>query len=155
MVSVLRTFRTFRSIWPCEIRGDVNRSENMRRIRSTDTAPEMAVRRMAFALGYRYRLHRRDLPGKPDLVFPGKRKIIFVNGCFWHQHHDCNEGRPPKSNRTYWLPKLERTVERDHTALRRLRRSGWSVMVIWECELKRPSVVRRRLQTFLSRVRRA
>lgn len=98
----------------------MNRSENMRRIRSKDTAPEMAVRSLAHRLGYRYRLHRKDIPGKPDLVFPGRRKVIFIHGCFWHQHPGCREGRPPKSNTAYWLPKLERNMERDKDALARL-----------------------------------
>lgn len=122
----------------------------MRRIRSADTAPEMAVRRMAFALGYRFRLHRRDLPGRPDIVLPGLRKIVFVNGCFWHQHPRCSEGRSPRSNTGYWVPKLRNTVKRDRAAIAWLRRSGWSVMVIWECQLKQPGTVRRRLMKFLA-----
>lgn len=127
----------------------MNRSENMRRIRSKDTAPEMAVRSLAHRLGYRYRLHRKDIPGKPDLVFPGRRKVIFIHGCFWHQHPGCREGRPPKSNTAYWLPKLERNMERDKDALARLAAAGWDVLVIWECETKDAEILARTLTGFL------
>src|SRR5690606_33231808 len=127
----------------------MNRSENMRRIRSKNTAPEMAVRSLAHRLGYRYRLHRKDIPGKPDLVFPGRRKVIFIHGCFWHQHPGCREGRPPKSNTAYWLPKLERNMERDKDALARLAAAGWDVLVIWECETKDAEALARTLTGFL------
>ena len=86
------------------------RSANMRAIKNKDSKPEMAVRKLVHALGYRFRLHRRDLPGKPDLAFMGRRKAIFVHGCFWHQHADCREGRPPRSKSAYWTPKLARSV---------------------------------------------
>jgi DNA mismatch endonuclease (patch repair protein) len=110
------------------------RSQNMRRIRSAGMKPEMTVRKLAHALGYRYRLHVKDLPGKPDLVFTKRRKVIFVHGCFWHQHPGCREGRPPGSNSAYWGPKLARNAERDRTALLALAKAGWRVLVIWECE---------------------
>ena len=111
-------------------------SARMRRIRKTDTKPELIVRRLAHRLGYRYRLHRRDLPGTPDLVFPRLRKVIFVHGCFWHQH-DCPLGRKqPSTNPDYWLPKLARNVERDRSARTLLQDDGWSVLVIWECETR-------------------
>lgn len=111
-------------------------SARMRRIRKTDTKPELIVRRLAHGLGYRYRLYRRDLPGTPDLVFPRLRKVIFVHGCFWHQH-DCPLGRKqPSTNRDYWLPKLARNVERDRSARARLQSDGWKVLVIWECETR-------------------
>jgi DNA mismatch endonuclease, patch repair protein len=111
------------------------RSENMRRIRSKDMKPEMAVRRLVHGMGYRYRLHRNDLPGKPDLAFPSRRKAIFVHGCFWHQHASkrCKITRIPKSNQAYWLQKLERNRIRDARNLRSLRKLGWKCMVIWEC----------------------
>jgi DNA mismatch endonuclease (patch repair protein) len=125
------------------------RSENMRRIRSRDTAPELLVRRSAHRLGYRFRLHRRDLPGKPDLLFPRLRKAVFVHGCFWHQHADCREGRVPGTNRSYWGPKLARTVERDRLAVEALRSSGWDVLTIWECETGDPSGLSARLAQFL------
>lgn len=111
----------------------------MRRIRKTDTAPEMTVRRLCHRLGYRYRLHRGDLPGTPDLVFPRLHKVIFVHGCFWHQH-DCRLGRKqPSANPSYWLPKLARNVERDRQSRERLEQLGWDVLVIWECETRQPA----------------
>lgn len=122
------------------------RSANMRAIRSKDTKPEMLVRRAAYALGYRYRLHRRDLPGKPDLAFIGRRKAIFVHGCFWHQHSGCREASRPKSNTGYWSPKLARNVERDAASLRALDAAGWQVLVIWECDM---ADLRGRLASFL------
>lgn len=136
------------------MRMGMNRSENMRRIRSKNTAPEMAVRSLAHRLGYRYRLHRKDIPGKPDLVFPGRRKVIFIHGCFWHQHPGCREGRPPKSNTAYWLPKLERNMERDKAALAELTAAGWDVLVIWECETRNAESLARRLAGFLGRTMR-
>lgn len=112
-------------------------SARMRRIRKKDTGPEMTVRRIAHGLGYRYRLHRRDLPGTPDLVFPNRRKVIFVHGCFWHQH-DCRLGcKQPTTNQDYWLPKLRRNVERDAIASAKLREAGWQILVIWECQTRK------------------
>lgn len=127
----------------------MNRGENMRRIRSKDTVPEMVVRRLAYGLGYRYRLHRKDIPGKPDLVFPGRRKVIFIHGCFWHQHQACREGRLPKSNTAYWHPKLERNVERDKTVRNLLAAAGWDVLIIWECETSNYEAIRQILFDFL------
>ena len=112
------------------------RSEIMSRIRSQGMKPEMDVRRLTHAMGYRYRLHRTDLPGKPDLVFPGRRKVIFVHGCFWHQHAGCDHVREPQSNRDYWLPKLKRNAERDAEQQRRLADLGWRMLVLWECEVR-------------------
>lgn len=128
------------------------RSANMRAIRSAGMKPEMVVRRVAYSLGYRYRLHRKDLPGKPDLAFIGRRKAIFVHGCFWHQHPDCREGRPPKSNSGYWGPKLARNIERDAENARRLKELGWTVLTIWECETERHEDLVRRITSFLNRV---
>lgn len=112
------------------------RSRIMRLVRSQDTKPEMAVRKLTHALGYRFRLHRKDLPGKPDLVFTSRRKIIFVHGCFWHQHRCKRGNRIPSSRREYWLPKLQRNAARDKTVLRQLRKLGWRVLVVWECQTK-------------------
>ncbi len=113
----------------------------MSRIRAKDTRPEMHLRRMVHAMGFRFRLHRRDLPGSPDLVFPGKRKVIFVHGCFWHGH-TCREGlRRPRSNEAYWLPKIRRTQFRDQENTRSLEKAGWRVLVVWECEMVRPDLV--------------
>lgn len=126
------------------------RSENMRRIKSKGMKPEMVVRRQVHGLGYRYRLHRKDLPGKPDLVFGPRRAVIFVHGCFWHQH-DCRDGRVPSSNREYWEPKLARNVERDGEARRGLKAMGWRVMVVWECETKDEATLADRLVAFLGK----
>ena len=122
-------------------------------IRSTGTTPEMTVRRVVHSMGYRYRVHRLDLPGKPDLVFPGRRKVIFVHGCFWHQHSasTCRIARHPKSNQEYWLPKLERNVTRDAENLARLREMGWEVFVLWECEVRTGLDFLGRVTEFLDR----
>ena len=128
----------------------ISRSENMRRIRSKNTAPELAVRKALRELGFPgYRLHHKELPGKPDIVFIGKKKIIFVHGCFWHDH-DCKEGRrKPKSNRDYWLPKIQRNVERDANNIKKLHELGWETLVIWECEIGDVPGLQRRLLDFM------
>ena len=126
------------------------RSAVMRRVRSAGTGPEMAVRRMVHGLGYRYALHRSGLPGRPDLAFPCRKKVIFVHGCFWHGHY-CRAGRNrPASNRDYWLPKLDRNKSRDRAHRRNLRAMGWKVLAVWECQLNRPERVRDRISKFLS-----
>lgn len=127
------------------------RSENMRAIRSKGMAPEMIVRKVAHALGFRFRLHCKDLPGKPDLVFAGRKKVIFVHGCFWHQHPDpsCKIARLPKSNLDYWLPKLERNVTRDAQHITDLEAAGWDVLTIWECEAKDRPLLDAKLTKFL------
>ena len=132
------------------------RSELMSRIRSRDTQPELRVRRLVHALGYRYRLYVGSLPGRPDLVFPGRGKAIFIHGCFWHRHLKCPMGsRVPKSRLDFWLPKLEGNGKRDLRNLRRLRRLGWSVMVVWECQTrsKRLEALTRRIVRFLGEAR--
>ena len=126
------------------------RSENMRRIQSKDTSPELLVRRMVFGLGFRYRLHDPQLPGKPDLVFRRVKKIIEVRGCFWHQHVNCIDSHIPKSRIDYWLPKLERNVARDHSNTRLLKQMGWRVFVVWECEIKNTSTLEKRIVKFLT-----
>ena len=126
------------------------RSENMRRIKSKGMKPEMIVRRLVHGLGYRYRLHRRNLPGKPDLVFGPRRAVIFVHGCFWHQH-DCRDGRVPSSNQDYWKPKLARNVERDAQVRRKLEALGWRLLVIWECEINDKVALSDRLIAFLGK----
>lgn len=125
------------------------RSENMRRIRSKDTRPELAVRRIVHSLGYRYRLHRKDIPGRPDMVFPGRRKVIFVHGCFWHQHAACGQNRVPKSNRNYWTKKLRRNKERDVNIRSELFELQWESLVIWECEVSDAEEVIRQVTVFL------
>lgn len=110
------------------------RSAMMSRIRGRDTKPERLVRRLAHRLGYRFRLHRRDLPGAPDLVFPGRRKVVFIHGCFWHQHPGCRFAYKPKSNVEFWQKKFASNIERDARALRELQELGWSSLIIWECQ---------------------
>jgi DNA mismatch endonuclease (patch repair protein) len=127
------------------------RSAQMRRIRKRDTGPEVRVRRAAHALGYRFRLHRRDLPGTPDIVFPASRKVILVHGCFWHQHCGCRLARLPKSRPDYWLPKLKRNQERDASAVEALRALGWAVLVVWECEVVTDSAAANVIAPFLRR----
>jgi DNA mismatch endonuclease (patch repair protein) len=128
----------------------MSRSENMRRIRSKDTSPEIAVRHLVYSLGFRYRLHRKDIPGKPDLVFLSRRKAIFIHGCFWHQHPGCKEAHLPKSNTKYWTPKLERNVQRDKQVMDELAAMGWGVLVVWECELADRDKLTVKLQKFIS-----
>jgi DNA mismatch endonuclease (patch repair protein) len=129
------------------------RSENMRRIRSTGMKPEMLVRKTVHALGYRFRLHGKGLPGKPDLIFRPKRKAIFVHGCFWHAHaaKGCPDRRAVKSNVGYWSHKLLRNKERDSQNKRALNKAGWRVLVIWECELRSREKLERRITTFLEK----
>lgn len=125
------------------------RSERMSRIRSKDTKPELIVRRMVHGMGYRYRLHRRDLPGTPDLAFPSRRKAIFVHGCLWHQHGECSTWRIPKSRQGFWIEKLNRNTERDGHNQSRLRTLGWDVLVVWECEIKDIEALKGRIKDFL------
>ncbi len=127
------------------------RSENMRRIRSKDMKPEMVVRSLSHRLGYRHRLHNKKLPGKPDLSYPGRKKVIFVHGCYWHQHGDpeCKISRRPKSNLEYWGPKLDRNVRRDAENQAKLQELGWGYMVIWECQTGDTEELARRMREFL------
>lgn len=125
---------------------------SMRANKAKDTRPEMKVRRMVHAMGFRYRLHAKDLPGKPDLVFRSRRKVIFVHGCFWHQHPDpaCKIARMPKSRPEFWRPKLERNRERDEESVKTLENSGWQVLVVWECSLRDPESTYTVLHQFLT-----
>ncbi len=126
------------------------RSWIMSQIRGRDTTPERKVRSIAHRLGYRFRLHRKDLPGKPDLVFPSKKKTIFVHGCFWHGH-DCSRGRRiPKTNTKYWQDKIAYNVKRDKEIQAALKDLGWEVLIIWECELKDPCKVMLDIDKYLS-----
>lgn len=127
------------------------RSAVMARVNSKDTTPERTVRRVLTRLGARYRLHRRDLPGHPDIVLPGRRLAIFVHGCFWHSH-DCARGsRVPKNNRDYWLAKVGRNVARDARAIAALEADGWRVEVVWECDLKDEVALTARLSALLAK----
>ncbi len=125
------------------------RSRIMGRVRSKDTKPEMLVRRLTHGLGYRYRLHDKKLPGCPDLVFRVRRKVIFVHGCFWHRHRNCALARLPKSRRDFWTPKLNANRKRDERNLRELTKTGWSVLVIWECEIGDVNTLARRIRNFI------
>lgn len=123
----------------------------MRAVKGADTAPELAVRRQVHGMGYRFRLHRKELPGKPDLTFPRLRKVVFVHGCFWHGH-DCARGaRVPVQNREYWTRKVARNMERDRKTQAALESLGWKSLVVWECEIKDQDRMRRVLRRFLGR----
>lgn len=124
------------------------RSFNMSRIRAVDSGPELLLRRLLHALGYRYKLHAPGLPGRPDVVFTKKRKIIFVHGCFWHSHKDCKESHVPKTNLDYWGPKLLRNSKRDRENIAALEAQGWEVLVLWECQLA-DRLLARRVSRFL------
>lgn len=125
------------------------RSVRMGLIKSRDTAPELIIRRLVDMLGYRYRLHEKTLPGRPDLVFPSRHKVIFMHGCFWHRHNRCQLARLPKSRPEFWLPKLEENKRRDRTIRCALTRQGWKSLVLWECELRDPVRVMIKTLVFL------
>lgn len=125
------------------------RSKIMARVRSKNMRPELAVRKLVFAMGYRYRLHARDLPGCPDLVLRPRRKVIFVHGCFWHRHANCSLARLPKSRLDFWETKLESNRLRDEKNRRALRRKGWKVLTVWECQIKDTAGLEQRIRRFL------
>ena len=126
------------------------RSWVMSRVRGRETSPEIKVRSLTHKLGYRFRLHRKNLPGKPDLVFPFRKKVIFVHGCFWHGH-DCPRGqRTPKTNTGYWVEKIRKNIERDAKSQSELQSLGWSVLVIWECEIKNLDKIACKINGYLS-----
>ena len=141
-----KTFKRVRGPWP-----DVpaERRTVMRANKSWDTAPEMLVRRALHAKGYRFRLHRKDLPGRPDLAFPSRRIAIQVQGCFWHQHKGCAHAHLPKSRQEYWIPKFARNAERDSANEERLAAMGWRLLVLWECELADLSAAIARAELFI------
>lgn len=125
------------------------RSALMASVRQKDTGPELAVRRCLHHLGFRFRLHRCDLPGTPDIVFPGKKKIIFVHGCFWHRHEGCKKATTPKTRAAFWMEKFEANKERDRRKLSELDNLGWRSLVVWECETKDLPALAARLRIFL------
>lgn len=128
----------------------ISRSENMRRIKGKDTGPELAIRKILRELGFTgYRLHRKDLPGRPDVAFLSRRKAILIHGCFWHGHNCKIGSRRPKSNSDYWLPKLERNRLRDIEHLRTLEEMGWAVLTVWECEIAARDDVTARIRRFM------
>ncbi len=122
----------------------------MGRIGPQDTKPEMIVRRLLHSLGYRYRLHRRDLPGTPDIVFPSRRQVIFVHGCFWHRHPGCKAASTPKTRTTFWTDKFETNVARDRRTINELAAVGWRSEVIWSCQIKNIPQLTAKLETFLA-----
>jgi len=125
------------------------RSALMARVRSKDTSPELFVRRMLHGMGFRFRIHRKDLPGSPDIVFPGRRKIVWVHGCFWHRHKGCKYASVPKSNRRFWNDKFKNNVRRDRSHQLVLKEMGWMPLIVWQCELKEPEKLARKLARFL------
>ncbi|QTO43638.1 DNA mismatch endonuclease Vsr [Burkholderia latens] len=125
------------------------RSERMSRIKGKNTKPELIVRSLVHRMGYRYRLHRKGLPGRPDLVFAKRRKVIFVHGCFWHRHEGCRLARLPKSRLDFWRPKLDANAKRDKEVELRLAELGWKVLTIWECEVKEGAALASRIRAFL------
>lgn len=127
------------------------RSRHMRGIRRQHTRPELVVRRIAHALGFRFRLHRNDLPGSPDVVFPRHRKVIFVHGCFWHGHIGCKYATVPKTRTDWWIAKVEKNRERDARAVANLTALGWVSTTVWECETRRPDSLPERISAFLKR----
>ena len=126
------------------------RSLMMAGIKGKNTRPEMVVRKLVHGMGFRFRLHRKDLPGSPDLVFPRLRRVIFVHGCFWHRHPGCKFAYTPKSNVQFWLEKLEANVRRDALALKALEALSWEILIVWECELSNLSVLAQKLNSFLA-----
>ena len=122
------------------------RSRNMAKIRGKDTGPERQVRSLLHRAGYRFRLHVSSLPGRPDIVLPKHRAVVFVHGCFWHRHKGCKGATVPKSHRKFWAAQFARNMANDRKHVRRLRRRGWKVLVVWECQLKHPGKVQARLQ---------
>jgi DNA mismatch endonuclease (patch repair protein) len=128
------------------------RSALMSRIRGKNTRPELIVRKLVYAAGYRYRLHVRKLPGSPDLVFAGRKKVIFVHGCFWHLHDNCKAARIPKSRVEFWREKLHGNKLRDERTAETLRLAGWDVLVVWECELSDLDVLEQNIQNYLNRI---
>lgn len=127
------------------------RSERMSRVRSRNTSPEMLTLHLARKLGYRFQLHSKNLPGRPDLVFVGRRKVIFVHGCFWHRHNRCALARLPKSNQDFWASKFDQNRRRDASNRAALTRLGWTSLVIWECELRDPVKVMLKMLMFMEK----
>jgi DNA mismatch endonuclease (patch repair protein) len=129
---------------------DQSRAHILRAVRKKDTKPELAVRKLLHALGFRFRLHSRELPGSPDIVLPRYKAVIFVHGCFWHQHARCRHANVPQSRPEYWVPKLARNVQRDKTSQIALKTAGWRILVLWECELRDKGLLREQLLQFLA-----
>jgi len=125
------------------------RSWLMSRVKGRDTKPELLVRSLVHRMGFRFRIHRRDLPGKPDIVLPRHGKVIFVHGCFWHGHKRCSRSKRPTTREAFWNRKLDQNIERDERFRKRLRRVGWKVLIVWDCEIRKPEKLLRKLEGFL------
>ncbi|MEW6534785.1 MAG: very short patch repair endonuclease [Candidatus Auribacterota bacterium] len=119
---------------------DINRSLLMSKVDSKNSTPELIVRKLIYSLGYRYRLHRKDIPGTPDIVFSKRKKVIFVHGCFWHRHENCSKSTTPKSNVEFWINKFSTNIQRDKSNYKKLDAMGWKYLVIWECETKKSGI---------------
>lgn len=144
----------FRARWKLKLECveiDPQRSALMKRVKQKNTAPEIVLRKLLHSRGYRFRLHRKDLPGKPDICFPSRRKVIFVNGCFWHGHENCRAGRLPKTRTDFWAQKITANRARDASKISLLDKANWSSITVWECELKEPGGLVERLDKFLQR----
>jgi DNA mismatch endonuclease (patch repair protein) len=133
-----------------DIFSEEKRSWIMSRVKGYDTKPELLIRSMIFRMGYRFRLHRNDLPGKPDIVLPKHKKIIFVHGCFWHGHKNCARAKRPTTNEEFWNEKLDENIKRDKRYYRESRKLGWKVLVVWECETKNIDKLQKKLERFLN-----
>ena len=126
------------------------RKKTMQHVKDKDTGPEMTIRRLVHKMGYRYGLHRKDLPGKPDMVFTSRKKIIFIHGCFWHGHN-CKSGRKkPRTNENYWVSKIEKNKKRDVINRKKLKEMGWNILVIWECEINDILKIKNKIEQFLN-----
>jgi DNA mismatch endonuclease, patch repair protein len=151
-LEIVRTVVNFSGCKRKKVAGDIlskeERSKRMSLVKSKDTKPELFVRKLVHSLGYRYRLHKNKLPGKPDLAFKSKQKVIFVHGCFWHLH-DCGTYNLPKSRKNFWLPKLQANADRDINNKRKLKNAGFEILEIWECELKDVESLKTKIINFL------
>lgn len=125
------------------------RSRIMSRISGKNTKPEKRVRSLLHSMGYRFRIHRKDLPGKPDIVLPKHKKVIFVHGCFWHGHHDCPRSKRPGTNVEFWNKKIDGNIERDKKNIHSLEKSGWKTLTLWTCEIKQEDLLKRKLISFM------
>jgi DNA mismatch endonuclease (patch repair protein) len=133
-----------------DVYGKRKRSEIMARVKGQDTKPEILVRAIVHSLGYRFRLYRRDLPGNPDITLPKHRKVIFVHGCFWHGHKRCPRAARPTTNIAFWRKKLDSNIDRDRHNIGQLRKDGWRVLVVWQCQTRKPETLKRALSKFLN-----
>lgn len=138
------------SLMPMDTLTSVQRSKLMGRVRSKNTSIELKIRKLLFGLGFRYRLHDPRLPGRPDIVFAGRRKVVFVNGCFWHGHNGCRLAKLPKTNYDFWCLKINRNIMRDRENISALEAAGWKVFVVWQCELKDFESLAKKITYFLN-----